>query len=167
MGHRTLSGRCTPSAKLSAFETVVAAQFVAGWSSEARRKYGLGRRHRRILAVTMRARCHFRSRKAASRCSRSNRIKGEVRGRQTTQSQRCDALARVRNCSDLSVRYPQPVRGAHKKAPGGLPRRGSSSSTRHASIKERCRGGRGREGRSCPDSGFGKTPSAWLRRSSS
>src|SRR6516225_4103116 len=38
-----------------------------------------------------------------------------------------------------------------KKSPGGLAPPGSSAPTRHASIKERCGGGRGGEGRSCPD----------------
>jgi hypothetical protein len=55
---------------------------------------------------------------------------------------------------------PAPCLG-HKKSPGGFCPPGVVSSTRHASIKERCRGGRGCEVRSCPDSGARRRPSAW------
>ena len=50
---------------------------------------------------------------------------------------------------------------AQKKAPAGWPPAGVVSSTRHASIKERCRGGRGCAARSCPDPGWRRKPSAW------
>jgi hypothetical protein len=53
---------------------------------------------------------------------------------------------------------------AHKKSPGGLAPPGSSVQTRHASIKERCRGGRGREFRSCPGPGCCSWRAAWPRR---
>jgi hypothetical protein len=62
-------------------------------------------------------------------------------------------------------RRPSPAScSAHKKSPGGLAPPGSSAQTRHASIKERCRGGRGCEGRSCPYPGPDRSQWAWLCR---
>jgi hypothetical protein len=49
----------------------------------------------------------------------------------------------------------------HKKNPRRVAPPGVVSSSRHASIKERCRGGRGCAVRSCPDSESGRRQSAW------
>jgi hypothetical protein len=89
-------------------------------------------------------------------------------GRQpTTMSQRGVSAAvtiRPGACPHRSQRalaaQPESSSG-HKKSPRRVAPPGVVSSSRHASIKERCRGGRGCEVRSCPDSGSGRRRSAW------
>src|SRR5215475_12257564 len=58
------------------------------------------------------------------------------------------------------TREPREVTPA-QKSPRRFAPPGVVSSTRHASIKERCRGGRGCEGRSFPDPGARRRRSAW------
>ena len=120
-----------------------------------------GQRRRRILAVTMRARCHLRSREAASRWSRSESHQGarSAGGKPHAVS----ALRCTGQSPELfrSFRAVSAAGGAHKKEPRRVAPPGVVSSTRHASIKERCRGGRGSAGRSCLDPGARRTQSAW------
>jgi len=65
------------------------------------------------------------------------------------------ALARAHRLRSWRAAQPQ------KKSPGGFAPPGVVSSARHASIKERCRGGRGPAVRSCLGSGPGTRRSAW------